>query len=81
MLRSAFNDRMFSSMFDELKEVKYFKEITKSYNVKYFKETKCLKNLQKAETHLETKRASMMELFAYYFYNKTSIIDVRLRYI
>ena len=25
-------------MFDELKEVKYFKEITKPYNVKYFKE-------------------------------------------
>ena len=29
---------MFNSMFDELKEVKHFKEITdfKSYNVKYF---------------------------------------------
>ena len=30
---------MFNSMFDELKEVKYFKEITdfKSFKVKYFK--------------------------------------------
>ena len=30
---------MFNSMFDELKEGKYFKEITESY-VKYFKEIK-----------------------------------------
>ena len=33
---------MFNSMFDELKEVKYFKEMTDFnsliYNVKYFKE-------------------------------------------
>ena len=36
-------------MFDELKEVKYFKEITDfkiSYNVQYFKEIKRLKSLQ-----------------------------------
>ena len=41
---------MFNSMFDELKEVKYFKEITdfqESYNIKYFKEIKRLKSLQK----------------------------------
>ena len=44
---------MFSSMLDELKEVKYFKEILESYNVKYFIETKCLKSLQKAEEYLE----------------------------
>ena len=43
-------------MFDELKEVKYFKEITdfKSLNnVKYFKEIKRSKSLQKAEAYLE----------------------------
>ena len=41
-------------MFDELKEVKYFQEITDfkslivtSYNVKYFKEMKRLRSLQK----------------------------------
>ena len=53
---------MLSSMFDELKEVKYFKEITdfESQNVK---ETKRLKSLQKAEAYLEPKRASTMELF------------------
>ena len=38
---------MFNSIFDELKEVKYFKEITyeEPYNVKYLKEIKHLKSL------------------------------------
>ena len=48
-------------MFDELKEVKYFKEITDLKNVKYknFKEMKCLKSLLvKAEAY----RASTMEV-------------------
>ena len=45
---------MFNSMFDESKEVKYFKEI------------KRLKSLQKAEAYLEPKQASMMELFYEY---------------
>ena len=40
---------MFNSMFDESKEVKYLKEI------------KHLKTLQKAGVYLEPKRASMME--------------------
>ena len=60
-------------MFDELKEVKYFKEVTyfKSlivtpYNVKYFKEIKRLKSLWKAEPYLESKPASTMELFCEY---------------
>ena len=57
-------------MFDELKEIKYFKEITdfknESYNVKYFKEIKRLKSLQKAEAYLEPKRISAMELFGKY---------------
>ena len=39
-------------MFDELKEVKYFQEITdlkECYSVKFSKEIKCLKSHQKAE--------------------------------
>ena len=54
-------------MFDELKEVKYFKEITdfKSLinNVKCFEEIKRLKSLQKTEACLEPKQASAIELF------------------
>ena len=51
-------------MFDELKEVKYFKEITDFKSVIiYFKEGKRLKSLQKTETYLEPKQASAMELF------------------
>ena len=42
---------MLNSLFGELKEVKYFKEI------------KRLRSLQKAEAYLETKRASSTELF------------------
>ena len=61
---------MFNSMFDELKEVKYYKKITKkfqeSYNVKYFKEIKRLKSPQKAEAYSEPKQASTMELFNEY---------------
>ena len=57
-------------MFDELKEVKHFKEIPnrfqESYNAKYFKGIKRLKSLQKAEACLEPKRASAMEAFCKY---------------
>ena len=49
-------------MLDELKEVKYFKEIIESHNLKYFKEVNCLKSLQKAEAHLELKSIPTMEL-------------------
>ena len=58
---------MFSSIFDELKEVKDFTKnnrFQESFNVKFFKEMKRLKSLQlKAVSYLEPKRASMMELF------------------
>ena len=54
-----FNDKMFNSIFDELKESNRFQEF---YNLKYFNEIKRLKNLQKAEPYLEPKRASTMEL-------------------
>ena len=37
-----------------------------SYNVKFFKEIKRLKSLQKVEAYLEPKQASMMELFCEY---------------
>ena len=63
---------MFTSIFDELKVVKYFKKIItlnkflESYNVKSFKEIKRLKSLQKAEVYLEPKRACTMELFCEY---------------
>ena len=57
-------------MFDELKEVKYFKKnnnrFQEFYNVKYFKEIKRLKSLQKKEAYLEPKRASTMQLFCEY---------------
>ena len=84
---------MFNSMFDELKEVMYldfknrFNRFQGSYNVKYFKEIKRLKTLQKAEAYLEPKQVTMMELFLriylmeYDICNKNSIIDVRLGYI
>ena len=58
---------MFNNMFDELEEVKHFKEIIDFQNlilnVNYFKEIKRLKSLQKVEAHLEPKQASMIELF------------------
>ena len=45
---------MFNSTFDELKEVKFFKEI------------KRLKGLQKAKAYLEPNQTSMMEFFCEY---------------
>ena len=56
---------MLNSMFDGLKEVKSFKKITRFqewYNIEYVKEIKRL-SLQKAESCLELKQASLMELF------------------
>ena len=53
-------------MFDELEEVKYFKEIIDFKSLKMyndFKEQKVWRSLQKAEAHLKTKRVSTMELF------------------
>ena len=73
-------------------EVKYFKKKTdfkslKQRKIFYTKEIKRSRSLQKAEEYLEPKRHFTMELFlriylmAYYFCNKSSIIDVRLGYI
>ena len=45
---------MFNSTFDELKEVKFYKEI------------KRLKGLQKAKAYLEPNQTSMMEFFCEY---------------
>ena len=43
-------------MFDELKEVKYLNNRFQEFcNVKYLKEVKCMKSLQKAEVHLKSK--------------------------
>ena len=40
-----------------------FKEITDLKNLIYFKEIKRIKSFQKAETYLEPKQGSMIELF------------------
>ena len=66
---------MLNIILDELKEVKYFKEITD------FK-----KSLQKAQAYLKPKQAYMMELsyeytYQLYFCNKSSILDARLGYV
>ena len=57
-------------MFDELKEIRYFKEITdfKSLIVKNFKGIKRLKGLQfrKKCSRLQPKQASTMNLFYEY---------------
>ena len=53
-------------MFDGLQEVKRNNRFQKFYNVKYFKEIKHLKIIQKAEAYLESKRVSAMELFCEY---------------
>ena len=55
--------RLITDLFQEV-ELTDFKNLY--CNVKYFKETKRLKNLQKAEAYLEPKQASMMELFYEY---------------
>ena len=76
--------RLITDLFQEV-ELTDFKNLY--CNVKYFKETKRLKNLQKAEAYLEPKQASMMKLFlwtyltAHCFCNNSSIIDVRLGYM
>ena len=80
---------MFSSIFDELRKEKYFKEITdfKTFNVKYLKDIKRLKSLQKAETCLEPNKHLHWSFFVntlltvFYFRNKISVIDIRLGYI
>ena len=48
-------------MFDELKDVKYHKKMADFRSlIKYFKEKKRLKSLQKAVAYLEHKQASTM---------------------
>ena len=54
---------MLNSIFDELKEVQYYKEMT---DFKSFMMQNILKNLQKAEAYLERKR---MEHFCEYAFS------------
>ena len=73
-------------MFDELKEVKYFKKITfqKSCNVNYFKEIKRSpksRGLFRTQASIYDGVFLRIYLTAYYFCNKNSIIDVLLGYI
>ena len=61
---------MFNSMFDQLKDVKYFKKnnsFQESYDVKYSKEIKRLKSLQKEEAYLVSKRAFTTAFFVNIF--------------
>ena len=55
---------MFNCMFDELKEVNYFKEITDFKSLIIFLHN--FKSLQKAGAYLEPKRISTMKLFCEY---------------
>ena len=57
---------MFNSMFDELIKVLQINNRFQEPYVKYFKEKKRLKSLQKVEEYLEPKQASMIELFCEY---------------
>ena len=61
---------MFNSIFDELKEGKYFTRSNRfrgSFNVKYFKEIKRFQGLQvKSVSHLKPKQTSKMELLCEY---------------
>ena len=52
---------MFNGILDELKEVKYLKEI-----IDFSKKIKCLKSLRKAEAYLQHRRASTTERFCEY---------------
>ena len=77
---------MFSKMFDELKEVKYFKkkQISKVFNVNYFKEIKRspkTRGLFRIQESIYDGVFLRIYLTAYYFCNKNSIIDVLLGYI
>ena len=67
-------------MLDELKEVKCFKKNNRfqvSYNVKYFKEIKRLKSLQKAE-NFRTQASIFDGAFLRIYSTAYFIIDVRL---
>ena len=69
------------SLWVSLKEVKCFKKnnrFQESYNVKYFKEIKRLKSLQKAEAYLEPKQASMMEHFN--MFNDVLFLQLKLHH-
>ena len=68
---------MFNSMFDELKEVKYF--ILGSRNIKYLKEIKS-RGVFRTQASVYEAAFLWIYLTAYYFCNKSSIIDVRLGY-
>ena len=61
-------------MFDELKEIKFFKKnkiFPERYNKNYFKEITRLKSLQKAKAYLKPKQATTRKLFNEYTYQRT----------
>ena len=71
-------------MFNELKQVKYFKEIT---NFKGLKKNKTFEKASKSRSVFKNQVSIYggaflwIDLTAYYFHNKSSIIDVQLGYI
>ena len=72
---------MFNSMFDELKEVKYFKEITDSKGLimwrnKTFKESSKSWGVFRTQASIYDGAFLWIYLTVYYFCNKSFIIDV-----
>ena len=73
---------MFDGMFDELKEVKYFNEIADFKSlIKTFEELSKNTGVFRTQVSIFDGAFFWKHLMAYYFRNKSSIIDVRLSYI
>ena len=73
---------MFGGMFDELREVKYFKEIADFKSlIKTFEELSKSRGVFRTQVSIYDGAFFWKHLMAYYFRNKNSITDVRLSYI
>ena len=82
---------MFNSIFDELKEVKYFTRNNRfqdSFHVKYFQRIITFEESSSKSSVVFRSQASIYDkiflwiyLTAYFFRNKSSIIDVQLGYM
>ena len=67
---------MFNSMFDKLKEVKHFNEIAnfKTYNVKFFKEIKRLKESSKSRGVVRTQASTYDGAFLWIYLTAIFVI-------
>ena len=63
---------MFKSMFDELKDVKYLKEV---------KESSKSRSILRTQARIYDGAFLWIYSTTYYFSNKSSIIDVRMGYV